>query len=182
VAVKGLRDRKATSKYKTCVELEVALMGHFDSIRNDIVHGVSWGLQLHECDLLIVSKTGYLTEVEIKISKADLLKDKEKKHGHENDRIRNLWFAISDNIPFDFALANIPERSGLIVVYGNGDCVIKRKPKSNTGARKITNEERSKLHWLGMIRILGLKKRIVKIESENRALKIESKRCSCGVK
>jgi hypothetical protein len=174
MGVKGNRVNgsvKKPSRFKTCVELEAALMNHFDFIRNDIVPNVKWGLDLHECDLLVVSKAGYLTEVEIKISKADLLKDKQKKHGHESDRIKSLWFAISDNIPFDFALANIPERAGLIIVRGDGQCHRKREPKSNKKSRKITEEERGKLRWLGMTRIYSLKKRIAKVEENNREIK-----------
>lgn len=62
----------------TTLDMEIVLMEYFGVNRNIIVPNVSWGLNLHECDLLIFSKSGYATEVEIKISKQDLLKDKNK--------------------------------------------------------------------------------------------------------
>lgn len=63
------------------IELEIAIMEYFGIRQNLIVPNVSWGMNgLHECDVLILSKAGYATEVEIKISKPDLLKDRDKKH------------------------------------------------------------------------------------------------------
>lgn len=45
-----------------------------DYRRNTVVPNAYWGLGLTwEADLLVISKAGYLTEVEIKVSKADLL-------------------------------------------------------------------------------------------------------------
>lgn len=66
------------------LQCEVAIMKHFGIRANLIVPNVSWEIYslpfrtLHECDILILSNSGYATEVEIKISKADLLKDREK--------------------------------------------------------------------------------------------------------
>ena len=62
----------------TTLEVELSLMKHFNFRENVIVNGVHWGMvingkPLHECDLLILSKANYATEVEIKISKSDLL-------------------------------------------------------------------------------------------------------------
>ena len=60
------------------IEVEVAIMQHFDVRRNVIVPNVSWGIfrpgigQLHEIDLLVLSGSNYATEVEIKVTKADL--------------------------------------------------------------------------------------------------------------
>lgn len=63
---------------------------YFDFSANIIVPNVSWGLLSWEMDLAIVSKAGYLTEVEIKRSTADLRADKEKakwtRHRKEFDR------------------------------------------------------------------------------------------------
>ncbi len=63
----------------TTPEMECALAAFFDSRANLIVPRVHWGMaDLHECDLLMVSKVGYVTEIEIKITRADLKKDAEK--------------------------------------------------------------------------------------------------------
>ena len=45
----------------------------------------------HECDMLIVTKNRYLTEVEIKISLSDLKADFKKEHQHKDENIKNLW-------------------------------------------------------------------------------------------
>ena len=44
----------------------------------------------HECDMLIVTKNRYLTEVEIKISLSDLKADFKKKHQHKDKNIKNF--------------------------------------------------------------------------------------------
>ena len=79
----------------TTLEIEIALMEHFNVRQNSIVPNISWGIaNLHECDILVLSKSNYATEVEIKISKSGLLKDKEKKHGHNHNHIARLYFAV----------------------------------------------------------------------------------------
>ena len=88
------------------VDIEIAIMKHICVRKNIIVPNVSWGIQgkdfkpLHECDLLSLSLSGYATEIEIKTSKADLLKDKEKEHKHKHDHIliKNLYFAVPDSV------------------------------------------------------------------------------------
>lgn len=59
----------------TCLDIELATASHFDSRANLIVPNISWGMGLdHEIDLAIVNpKSGYMREVEIKISKSDLV-------------------------------------------------------------------------------------------------------------
>ena len=47
-------------------------MNFFNYRANLIVPNISWGLGLHECDLLVLTSSGYATEIEIKVSKADL--------------------------------------------------------------------------------------------------------------
>lgn len=48
--------------------------------RSDImIPNLSWGLLQYEADFVVVSKSGYLTEVEIKRSYSDFLADFKKK-------------------------------------------------------------------------------------------------------
>ena len=75
----------------TLYEMECAVARYMDFRTNLVVPNVSWGFEVHECDLLIVTKTGYAYEVEIKRSKADLKKDIEKKHGHNS---RGVYFFL----------------------------------------------------------------------------------------
>ena len=62
---------------RTLYEIEVALSKSdaFNFVRNIIafnVNGMSDSLSIwHECDMLVLSKSGYLTEIEIKRSWAD---------------------------------------------------------------------------------------------------------------
>jgi len=48
----------------------------------------------HECDCLVMSKTGYLTEIEIKRSYEDFLADFRKEHTHEDKRINHFCFLV----------------------------------------------------------------------------------------
>lgn len=153
-------------------------MNHLDIRTNLVVPNVSWGAiwSLHECDLLSLTKTGYATEIEIKVSKADLLKDKEKAHGHKHNHIKYLYFAVPHKLE-EVALAEIPERAGLLTVEKewvtdhlpyNGEVgewfyyvKERRYPSINNKAIKWTDEQRYKLARLGAMRIHGLKKKLM---------------------
>lgn len=56
------------------LEIETAIAMKLDIRKHIIVPNISWGAGLHECDLLVINKSGYATEIEIKISKSDLKK------------------------------------------------------------------------------------------------------------
>jgi len=145
------------------IEMEIAIMKYFDIRQNIIVPNISWSFFNHEADILILSKSGYATEIEIKVSKADLKKDKEKLHKHESDMIKYLWFAVPEKLK-DFALTEIPERAGLISVYRANDRYWIdriRGPQLNKSHRKWTNSEKYRLAQLGCMRILGLKEKLL---------------------
>ena len=90
------------SKSLTTTDMELALTtmpnrrtkSYIDIRRELVVPNVHWGADVHECDLFLLSKSGYAIEIEIKISKADLIQDSKKKHGHVNYKIKQLYFAI----------------------------------------------------------------------------------------
>lgn len=149
------------------LEIEIALSSFLNVRQNLIVPNISWGMSvnntiLHECDLLLCTKSGYLWEIEIKTSKADLIADKKKIHGHYNPNIKRLYFAIPE-----FLLKNIehmPERAGIITVNKRDEyvfCKVNRKAKDQTGY-KLTDKERLKMAKLGCMRIWNLKKKILK--------------------
>lgn len=154
----------------TTDEMEVALARWLDYRANLIVPNVYWGLTgLHECDLLVVSKAGYLTEIEIKVTVADLRADKKKWHGHESMRIKRLFFALPEKLEHRIDL--VPERAGIILVRpiptGKGKypyhprCREIRAAKRNPGAGKITDAERYKIARLGALRIWNLKRKLI---------------------
>lgn len=150
--------------------MELALMKHFNYRQNVIVTNVSWGLDLHECDLLIVRKSLHSVEVEIKISKYDLLNDFEKKHAHvdKKNRIREFYYAIPEKL-YNECSGLIPKDAGIIVCSKfkyrgkyNIKTKVARKSKINTSARKLTTKEYNKLLRLGCYRIYTIKNKLLK--------------------
>lgn len=153
----------------TCAEIEIAVANNFDTRKNIIVPNVSWGAGLHECDLLVINGNGYATEVEIKTSKSDLKKDFEKPHQHHSEKIKNLYYAVPENL-LEAARELIPAHAGLIVCKrintpwdSNISRVISefvRKPKPTHKYRKMTELEILNVARLGCIRIWKLKQTI----------------------
>lgn len=149
----------------TTPEMEVTLASYFDYRVNLIVPNAHWGMgNMHECDLLIMSQSGYLTEVEIKVSKPDLKADAKKVHGHRSTRIKRLFFALPHYL--EDAIEFVPERAGIIIVSPKDDhswgprCKVIRKPVTNKVAQKVSAEERYKIARLGAIRIWKLKRKL----------------------
>jgi len=154
--------------------MECALAHEFNYRKNLVVPNVAWGMNLHECDLLVVSERGYASEVEIKISKADLKKDATKAHQHENRRIKSLWFAIPDYL--EDCIDLVPERAGIIIVKTGPlktdkfdgrtytwprKCTRLRPPQMNGLAQPFSDAERFKVARLGALRIWRLKQKLV---------------------
>jgi len=118
-----------------------------------------------------LNKTGYATEIEIKISAADLRKDKKKGHGHNHNYIKYLYYAVPSSL-VDLALDEIPETAGLYEVLGI--CSVKRgvisqvrmvrQAKARKAAVKWDESERLALARLGSLRILNLKEKVWKKE------------------
>jgi hypothetical protein len=147
------------------LELEVALAYYFKYTKNIIVPNVKFGMLIHECDLLIMTKSGYLYEVEIKRTKQDLLADLKKEHGHFDKRIKYFYFAIPGSL-LETCEEFIPKRAGIITVV-NRCCHLIREPK-NLSNYKCSTEERLKLLRLGTLRIWSLKSRIIKLKRRMR--------------
>lgn len=140
---------------------------YFHPRANLVVPNVSWGMGIHECDLLVATKAGYLLEVEIKVTKADLIRDALKWHQHRNDKIKHLWFAIPSYL--EDCIEHIPERAGIITVSPpKNDGWLRqrvrklREPQTNKAATPITERERYMLARLGALRIWGLKDKLLK--------------------
>ena len=92
----------------------------------------------HECDILIVTKNHYLTEVEIKISLSDLKADFKKEHQHKDENIKNFYYAFPEEMK-EKAIELIPEGAGILIAvkkhlnsgYEYRDIECYRKPKIN---------------------------------------------------
>jgi hypothetical protein len=125
------------------IEVELSLMRYYDFLRNYIVTNVTdrSGLVRCESDVLVVTKSGYATSIEIKVTKADLKNDHKKRwylrvynaHGDGSDRgvlnenIRKFYFngigrkyyAVPESLS-SFALSFIPDWCGLISISEDG--------------------------------------------------------------
>jgi hypothetical protein len=128
----------------------------------------------HELDLLSINKatlTG--TEIEIKVSRADLRKDLEKRHGHRDSRIKYLYFAGPESLK-EALFELVPEDAGIITVFKkephesvNYQCTIRRRPKRNKCGYQFTDNELMQLLRLGTMRYWMLQKKIIFGEMEN---------------
>ena len=154
--------------------MEVAIANHFNIQKHIVIPNISWGFHIHECDLLLIKKSGYVIEVEIKRSVNDLKNDFKKKHDHSDNRIKEFYYAIPDYL-YDKCIGLIPEHAGIIICkrypetkYKNKtvneriEAFIKRQCKNNINARKLTIEEIAKLTRLGCMRIWKLKMKLIK--------------------
>ncbi len=168
----------------TTLEMEIALAAHFNHRQNLIVPNVHWGFFIHEIDLLVLTKAGYAYEIEIKISKADLVKDKGKEHQHRDSqgRIKYLYFAIPESLKAE--IVHVPDRAGIITVKkymakwgrygGNGyetyekeafDCQVMRQPEA-LGKYRFSDSERYDIARLGALRIWSLKDKLLKAAND----------------
>lgn len=154
------------------IELEIKLMQYFDVQKNIIVPNVYNGIGInYEADLVVLSKSGYATEIEIKTTKSDLLKDKFKKNYHNSNLFKYLFFAVPESIK-EIALNEIPKNAGLFIVKKNMDIkkngiviskeiYLARPAIKNNSCIKWEEKDRVNLLRLGVMRILGLKKKII---------------------
>ena len=159
------------------LDMEIALMRHIGVRANTIVPNISWGLIDHECDLLVMTGSGYLWEIEIKVSLGDLKKDAEKPHNHFSPKIKRLYFAIPKKLENHINL--IPERAGIFIVKKNEDInsmdwkpyfiEIKRRPIEQK-TQSISDSDKYQLARLGTMRILGMKEKIK--DYRNKAIKL----------
>jgi len=149
------------------LQIEIKLMQHFIGSTDLIIPNVHGGLvRLHECDILMLSKARYATEIEIKISKSDLLIDQYKQHKHISNYIARFYFAVPSNL-VPIALKNIPKRAGLYEMRKKGVPYLIKQCQRTKGCLKWTLEQRNYLAYLGSMRILSLKKKILDLKSYN---------------
>jgi len=151
------------------LDIEIALAQYFNPRTNLMIPNVHWGFSIHECDMLVMSAAGYLSEVEIKVSLSDLKKDKKKEHGHEDDRIKCFYFAMPKKLLKHSDL--VPERAGILSVDysptpGHYKIFLERGAVINKKAPKMRIGEMYELARLGALRIWTLKRKIKKLQEE----------------
>jgi len=153
----------------TTIEMEVAIVTLFGIRENIIVPNISWGFYIHEIDLFLINKSGYVKEIEIKRSKSDLIADFTKKHHHvdKQNRINELYYAMPVEL-YETCKHYIPENAGIITCnrYDNDSKIyarIIRHAKKIKNSRKLTIEEQLQIARLGTMRIWSLKNKIIKL-------------------
>lgn len=153
------------------LQMEIAIMKDCNFRQNIVVPNVSFGIvrywrendatkydELHECDVLKVTPSGYATEYEIKVSKSDFKADIKKKHKHDSRFIKQMYYAVPFEM-LDFAKENLPEYAGLVYVKNNKVFCSVNAPIREY-CFKWTTDEQFKLAKLGAMRIIGLKNKI----------------------
>jgi hypothetical protein len=166
---------------RSLYEIEVALVksSHFNFLEKIVVfNAICQGGALpiwHECDVLVCTNSGYLTEIEIKRSFSDFLADFKKKHDHQSDYIKNFYYCVPSSIKdkvlnFLDSFENKEDwrvKAGVVVFYEDNDWIdVAKCPVENKRCIKLTIEQRLYLARLGCIRVVSLKRKIIKMEKE----------------
>lgn len=169
------------STERTLYEIEVALArsDHFNYVKNIVafnVNGIGSNLLIcHECDMLVLSKSGYLTEIEIKRSWSDFIADFSKKHSHENmGIIRYFYYCVPECIVDKVyeKLKSIDMPYSGIITYDE-DLKIKVKGaliedyyviRQINPSRKLFLEEQLQVARYGAMRSVLLKEKLIKSE------------------
>lgn len=91
----------STLKTKLSVaQIQLALRNSdlFDKRSSVIVPNISWGMLPYEADLIGISKSGQVTEVEIKRSISDLRADYKKDHRHDAPCVTYFYYCVPESL------------------------------------------------------------------------------------
>lgn len=144
------------------LDIELAIAKYFGIRRHIIIPNISWGFHYgHEMDLIVITRSNYAKEIEIKISKNDFYADFKKKHNHESIYIREFYYAMPNNL-YEQVKNDIPLHAGVLTV--DKHVRLMKKPVINNKSIKLTTEDLLKLSRLGCMRIWSLKNKIQKNE------------------
>jgi len=85
------------------IDIELAILKKFKYQQNYIVPNITNQMNLlrFECDMLVISKSGFATGFEIKVSKSDLKADLKKKHFGSEKYYKKfkLFWQVSMDVP-----------------------------------------------------------------------------------
>lgn len=116
----------------------------------------------HETDVVSITESGYATEVEIKISKADFNKDFKKEHCHESGYIKYFYYAVPYYM-VDYVLDKLPEDAGLLSMTPDnkycGRIKIVKSALAKKNVRKITEKMLAKMQRYMSMRYWSVLKR-----------------------
>lgn len=158
-------------------EIQALLAEHFGIRNNIIVPNVSWGLLDYEADLLIMNKTGYVTEIEIKRSWSDFLADFKKDDvAHKSELIYQFWYCVPEEL-YIKCIEKLKEvykdsldRPNVISYSDSGILNFHGKSASycRGNHRKLFLEEQLKLARLGTMRYWSSEFKRLRSERENK--------------
>ena len=145
-------------------DIERRIYGIYGSRAAIMVPRVSCGLVYWgECDILMMSGAGYLTEFEIKVSASDLRREWKKDRWNNaillrafRERIKKYYIVMPDTV-FEKAGDCIPETigAGVLVLPTSTQAPqyprVPIRPRANA-ARKLTQQEQFQLARLGCFR------------------------------
>ena len=141
------------------IEYAISRTKTFNFLTNDVLINISWGFLYHEADMLVVSKSGYISEIEIKRSVADLKLDFKKKHTHSSQIINKFYYAVPKSlVEKTKELLKENNRIAGIISYTEDKKIIVEENAPNLKKRKITDIERLKLLRLGNMKIWKMHK------------------------
>ena len=155
----------------TANDIELAVSRNYGIRQNIIVPNVSWGIHClqYEADLVVLRPSGWGIEIEIKVSGSDIKADLKKRHTHDCNLFKELWFAVPEELA---GHSDIPERAGIISVkvcvansyQPNGHSATRIRPATtNKEAIKWSDRNRQALCRLATMRVWSLKATIAKI-------------------
>jgi hypothetical protein len=151
--------------YETVAELELVAIEYFWNRTSTYVPNLHCGDFPFEMDIAWMTAKGYMSEIEIKIDKSDVYRDKtkEKWKRYPKHLIRETWFVIPGKlIP---VVGHIPEFAGIIVVDEEGYANEFRKAHVNK-CHKMTRALQLKVAKLGAARLWNLKQTIFDLKEE----------------
>lgn len=157
------------------IENIISKSNEFNYVKNFVafnVIGASENLCIgHECDVLVCTKAGYLTEIEIKRSFTDFLADFEKEHDHSSELIKTFYYCVPLKIKDKVLeyLEHKPEKedhrfdAGVLVYTEDGLLSTVKLPRPNWSSRKLFIEQKMELMRLEAMRVVKLKEKIISL-------------------
>lgn len=160
------------------IELAIVNSGIFNKRGDIFVPNVSWGLLNHEADMVVMTKSGYLTEIEIKRSWEDFKADFKKGHGHDDVRIYKLYYCVPVSIR-DKVINHLKEIyndmiPGIMTYDDDRNVRVENNSYPYIGGRKLFIEEQLTIARLGCMRVWNLKQKLVDIMHDNESRKCKS--------
>lgn len=115
----------------------------------------------YEADILSVTKSHYLTEVELKVSKSDFMADFKKRHGHSSKLTKYLYYSVTTDL-VELAKEKLKPSVGIIEVYRDPRyhtiirCKVIREPEIRSN-KPLTDKQIIDLYRLGCYKEWGFK-------------------------